>query len=154
MSQRQHTGKPAGRARAVKRSNRTTAVWIGLGLVVILAAAILILRPGQNTTQSVPAEISVSEAYQKAQAGALFVDVRTQAEWDQGHVAGSTLIPLDELPTRINELPKDRDLVVICRSGARSKEGAKILSEAGFARVSCMTGGLQAWVAAGYPLEQ
>ena len=54
---------------------------------------------------------------------------------------------------RMSELPKDKDIVVVCRSGNRSKEGTTILRDAGFARVTCMTGGLQAWAAAGYPTE-
>jgi rhodanese-related sulfurtransferase len=126
------------------------AVWIGIGLVVIFAAAVLLLRRGP----AAPPEITVAQAFEKFQAGALFVDVRTQKEWDQGHIARSILIPLEELPNRINDLPKDRDIVVICRSGVRSKQGAAILLDAGYNRVTCMNGGIQAWVSAGYPVEQ
>jgi rhodanese-related sulfurtransferase len=86
--------------------------------------------------------------------GALFVDVRTQQEWDQGHIAGSILIPLDVLQSRMGELPRDKDIVVVCKSGARSKEGTTLLRQAGFTRVTCMTGGIQAWVAAGYPVSK
>jgi rhodanese-related sulfurtransferase len=122
--------------------------WIGLGLVVIVAAAYLLLRP----KSALPSEIEATQAYEMYQKGAVFVDVRTQAEWDQGHIAQSILIPLDELQNRLNELPQDKDIVVVCRSGARSKEGATILRQAGFTRVTCMNGGIQAWVAAGYPI--
>ena len=126
------------------------ALWIGLGVLVVAAAGFLLLRP----SQALPAEVSAAQAYQKYQAGAFFLDVRTQAEWDQGHISKSVLIPLDELPNRLSEVPKDRDVVVVCRSGTRSKEGAAILRQAGYTRVTCMTGGLQAWAAAGYPVEQ
>jgi rhodanese-related sulfurtransferase len=88
------------------------------------------------------------------EAGATFVDVRTQTEWDQGHIARSLLIPLDDLPNRLSEIPRDKDIVVVCRSGTRSKEGAAVLRQAGFTRVTCLTGGIQSWVAAGYPIEQ
>ena len=54
----------------------------------------------------------------------------------------------------MNELPRDKDIVVICLSGARSKEGATLLRQAGFTRVTCMSGGIQAWVAAGYPITK
>jgi rhodanese-related sulfurtransferase len=118
--------------------------------VAIVAASFFLLKPNAGT----PADITVAQAYDKYQAGALFVDVRTQAEWNQGHIAKSVLIPLDELTSRLTELPRDRDIVVVCRSGARSKEGTTILRDAGFTRVSCMTGGLQAWTLAGHPLEQ
>jgi rhodanese-related sulfurtransferase len=132
------------------RKRNLTPLWIGIAVVVVLAAALIFLRPGST----VPNEVTAAQAYQKYRAGALFVDVRTQEEWNQGHIAKSLLIPLDELPNRLNELPKDRDLVVVCHSGVRAKEGATILRNAGFTRVSCLSGGLQAWVDAGYPIEQ
>jgi rhodanese-related sulfurtransferase len=120
-----------------------------LGIVILVAAAFLLFRP----KSTLPTEISATQAWEKYQQGAFFLDVRTQQEWDQGHIAKSTLIPLDDLQDRLSELPRDQDIVVICRSGARSKEGAAILRQAGFTRVTCMTGGLQAWVTAGYPLS-
>ncbi len=127
-----------------------TPLWIGIGAVAIIAAALLLLRPGSPALN----EITAVQAYEKYQAGALIVDVRTQEEWNQGHIAKSVLIPLDELPNRLNELPKDRDIIVVCHTGVRSKEGGTILLDAGFTRVSCLSGGLQAWLDAGYPLEQ
>ena len=125
-------------------------MWVGLGLaaLVVLAAAIL-LWP--KTTQA--AEISAGQVYQKYQQGAFFLDVRSQAEWDQVYIAKSKLIPLDELRNRLSELPRDRDILFVYLSGPRSKEGMTILQQAGFSRASCMTGGLTAWKAAGYPLE-
>jgi rhodanese-related sulfurtransferase len=126
---------------------------------VIAGLAILLLRsqagPSTNASPSqVPAsvEISPSQAYAKFQQGAFFLDVRTQQEWDQFHIQGSTLIPLDELPNRISEVPKSRDIVVVCLSGHRSLSGTAILLQAGYPRVSCLSGGLQAWIAAGYPV--
>ena len=130
------------------RTQNLIALWIGLAIIVIAVATFLLFRP----TSGLPTEISAVQAYEKYQQGAFFLDVRTQAEWDQGHIAKSNLIPLDSLQSRLNELPRNQDIVVVCRSGARSKEGAAILRQAGFTRVTCMTGGLQAWVAAGYPL--
>jgi rhodanese-related sulfurtransferase len=131
------------------RKQNLTGVWIGIGIVILAAIAFLLFRP----SGALPSEISAAQAYEKYQQGAFFLDVRTQAEWDQGHIARSTLIPLDSLQARLNELPRDQDIVVVCRSGVRSKEGSTILRQAGFTRVTCMTGGLQAWVAAGYPLS-
>jgi rhodanese-related sulfurtransferase len=153
LSKKRHeTGSTSSKAssrspRKVRKQN-LIGLWIGLGIVVLAAAAFLLFRP----KSALPTEISVAQAYEKYQQGAFFLDVRTQAEWDQGHIAKSTLIPLDDLQARLGELPRDRDIVVICRSGARSKEGAAILRQAGFTRVTCMTGGLQAWNAAGYSL--
>jgi len=117
--------------------------WISLGFVAvtIIVAAILLI----TKITGVP-HISVAQAYQKYQQGAFFLDVRSQEEWDQVHIANSTLIPLDELPN-------DRDIVVVCLSGHRSQEGVTILRKAGFSRATCMTDGLTAWKAAGHPLE-
>ena len=133
-----------------ERTKNLSGLWIGLGIVVLAAITFLLLKP----KQTLPTEISVAQAHEKYQAGALFLDVRTQEEWVQGHIAKSILIPLDELPNRLNELPRDQDIVVVCRSGARSKEGSALLRQAGFTRVTCMTGGIQAWVTAGYPIQQ
>ena len=126
-----------------------TWLWIVLGIGVIAVAAFFFFQPAESS----PTEISAAQAYQKLQQGAFFLDVRTQAEFDQGHISGSKLIPLDQLPGRLAEVPSDRDVVVICRSGVRSKEGMTILRNAGYSRAVCMTGGLIAWTVAGYSLE-
>jgi rhodanese-related sulfurtransferase len=127
-----------------------TWLWIGLGVLVVVVAGFLLFT--FKTTPSV--EISPAQAYAKYQQGALFLDVRSQEEWNQFHVKGSTLIPLNELPNRLTELPKDKDIVVVCLSGHRSQNGTAILQQAGFKRVSCLSGGLQAWMDANYPVEK
>jgi rhodanese-related sulfurtransferase len=131
------------------RKRNLTWLWVGLGVLAVVVIGFLLLRP--QTASSV--EITPAQAYAKFQQGAYFLDVRTQDEWNQGHIAGSTLIPLDELQNKLTELPRDRDMVVVCRSGVRSKEGVSILQKAGFTRVSCLSGGLLAWKAAGYPID-
>jgi rhodanese-related sulfurtransferase len=142
------TGHPSNRQRASQK-NSLTWLWIGLGIILLAVAVYLVARP----KSVLPTEISPAQAYQKYQQGAFFLDVRSQEEWIQTHIAGSTLIPLDELQNRLGDLPRDRDIVVVCLSGKRSKDGMTILQQAGFSRASCMTGGLTAWKAAGYPLE-
>jgi rhodanese-related sulfurtransferase len=124
--------------------------WGGLGIAAIVIIVVLILLIPKITGNT---HISVAQAYQKYQQDAFFLDVRSQEEWDQVHIANSTLIPLDELQNRLSELPSNRDIVVVCLSGHRSEEGVTILRNAGFSRASCMTDGLTAWKAAGYPLE-
>jgi rhodanese-related sulfurtransferase len=143
-----HKSSKMAKKRKLERPNLTW-LWVVLGLLVVAVVAFFLLQPAA----SAPSEITVAQAYEKYQQGVFFLDVRTQDEWDQMHIAKSTLIPLDELPNRLNEVPKDQDVVVICRSGVRSKEGVTVLRNAGYTRVVCMTGGLLAWKAAGYPLE-
>lgn len=143
-----HKSSRMARKRKLERPNLTW-LWVVLGLLVVAVVAFFLLQP----VASAPSEITVAQAYEKFQQEVFFLDVRSQDEWNQMHIAKSTLIPLDELPNRLNEVPKDQDVVVICRSGVRSKEGVTVLRNAGYTRVVCMTGGLLAWKAAGYPLE-
>lgn len=146
MPRNHHPSKPARQRKAARRNLTWLWVLLGIGIIAAGAYALFGLPQGQAT------QISVAQAYQKFQQGAFFLDVRTEAEWSQAHLTGSTLIPLDQLSSRLAEVPKDQDVVVICRSGARSKEGMTILRNAGYTRAVCMTGGLLAWQAAGYPL--
>ena len=143
-----HKPSKITKKRKLERPNLTW-LWVVLGLLVVAVVAFFLLQPAA----SAPTEISVAQAYEKLQQGVFFLDVRSQAEWDQAHIAKSTLIPLDELSNRLSEVPKDQDVVVVCHSGVRSKEGVTILRNAGYTRAVCMTGGLTAWKAAGYPLE-
>ena len=119
-------------------------------LVIVLAGVSLF---SQSPSASLPAEITVDEAYDKYQEGTFVLDVRTQEEWDEYHAPNTTLISLDQLPTRVDELPQDQEIVVICRSGNRSQVGRDILLDAGFDQVTSSAGGLKAWSAAGYPIE-
>ena len=66
--------------------------------------------------------------------------------------ANTTLIPLDQLASRVNEVPRDQEIVVVCRSGNRSQQGRDILLQAGFEQVTSMQGGLNEWRATGYPV--
>ena len=104
-----------------------------------------------SATEPLPAFVSVDEAYQLYQSGTFFLDVRSPEEWNDYHAPNTTLIPLEELPSRVNELPKGQPIVVVCRSGNRSQEGRDILLGAGFDATS-MTGGLNEWRDSGYPI--
>jgi rhodanese-related sulfurtransferase len=83
--------------------------------------------------------------------GAFVVDVREPQEYESGHVAGSRLVPLGVLPQRLGELPKDRTLHVICRTGNRSGHAVHVLTGAGYDAVN-VAGGTVAWSRAGRPL--
>lgn len=81
------------------------------------------------------------------------LDVRTQSEWDEGHVPGAAHIPLSELPDRLAEVPSGR-LAVICGSGHRSIIAASLLARAGHEAVVSVLGGMDAWRATEAPLER
>ncbi len=150
--------KTSRRARASRNSfsaiMRRPMVQLGVVLALVLIVFLIVTLNGAGkAVGSLPAEISVNEAYQKYSQGVFVLDVRRQDEWDAYHVANTTLITLDELPNRLSELPRDKEIVVICHSGNRSSQGRDILLNAGFTQVTSMAGGLIAWNTAGYPLE-
>jgi rhodanese-related sulfurtransferase len=110
--------------------------------------------PASEPTSAVdfPSAITAAQAAEKRDQGAFILDVREPDEWAQMHIPGATLIPLGELPDRLNEVPKDKEIVVVCRSGNRSAQGRDILLKAGFTNVASMTGGMTQWQAQGYPV--
>ncbi len=75
----------------------------------------------------------------------LVVDVREDYEWEVAHLADATHIPMATLRARVPELPRDREIVVYCRSGSRSANAAALLRSAGLTRVRNLSGGLAAW---------
>jgi phage shock protein E len=99
---------------------------------------------------SLPAEVSIDEAAVLREGGAFMLDVRQPDEWVEFHMPGSTLIPLDQLESRLDEVPRDQEVVVVCRSGNRSQVGRDILLDGGFDQVTSMAGGLKGWQTAGY----
>ena len=154
MSRKHHrstqpSAAPASHLRHKTQKRNMAWLWVSLVALLVALVGILLLSPKIPTS----VEITPAQAYVKFQQGAFFLDVRSQEEWDQFHIAGSILIPLDQLQNQLSELPKDQDIVVVCLSGHRSQSGTTILQQAGFPHVSCLSGGLQAWNAAGYPVE-
>lgn len=134
-----------------RKKNNNLLLW-GMAALFVLALSVVWSRwQATNESASYPQQISVQEALAKRDSGAFILDVRQPEEWNEFHVPGSTLIPLGELASRVDELPQDQEIVVVCRSGNRSEQGRDILLDAGFSRVTSMTGGLTEWRAAGYP---
>ncbi len=86
----------------------------------------------------------------------LVLDVREPEEFvgPLGHVPGARLLPLGELPARIDSLPVDRPIVTVCRTGARSAQAAVLLQRAGIERVANLAGGMVRWVAQRYPIDR
>ena len=76
----------------------------------------------------------------------LVVDVREPNEYQINRIAGSVLIPLGELPRRHAELPRDRDIVMQCKVGARSAKAMDFLKSVGFTRVQNLRGGILDWI--------
>jgi len=87
----------------------------------------------------------VAEKLAKSPATVVLLDVREPSERDQAVIEPSLHIPMGEVPERIDELPKDRELVVYCHGGFRSAMIAGFLESRGFPSVANMTGGIDAW---------
>jgi rhodanese-related sulfurtransferase len=139
----------SGLSATLRRPIVQVGILIAVGLIIFLIASL----GGEqaNNSGALPVSVSVDEAYQMYQDGTFVLDVRTPEEWNEFHAPNTTLIPLDELASRVNELPKDQPIVVVCRSGNRSQAGRDILTQAGFEATS-MTGGLNEWRSSGHPV--
>ena len=98
-------------------------------------------------------EIDVAELARRREEGAFVLDVRNESEYVTGHVPGAVLIPLDELGGRMGELPGGQQLLVICRSGARSATAVEALRGAGYDATN-VSGGTLDWLEAGYDVVE
>ena len=96
-------------------------------------------------------EVDVAQAQQRLDAGARLLDVREADEWATGHAGAAQWIPMGQIATRRDEVPNDRVVVVVCRSGGRSGKVTQALVEAGYDAVN-LAGGMQAWQAEGHPV--
>lgn len=96
-------------------------------------------------------EIDVEMLADLHAAGASILDVREVDEYESGHVPGAVLIPLGEVTDRVSEVPADRSVYVICRSGARSMRAAEWLVDQGIDATN-IAGGTLAWVESGRPI--
>lgn len=89
--------------------------------------------------------ITNGEIIDRAANGGIILDVREEAEYAFGHIKGSKSVPMDELEDRLDELNKDQEIYVICRTGIRSKFAALKLSEKGFTKVYNVLPGMSSW---------
>lgn len=103
-----------------------------------------------NDTQEVE-EIDAHAAVDLVAEGAVLLDVRELDEWEAGRAPVARHIPLGELESRHTELPLDRTIVCVCRSGGRSAYAAAALGAAGY-DVRNLTGGMRAWRDADLPV--
>jgi len=99
-----------------------------------------------------PREVSREKAQELIAQGAQLVDVRAEHEWEAGRIEGAKHLPLAELSERVDEIEKDRPVVLYCRGGNRSTMAAAALAEAGFDAAK-LDEGVVGWSEAGLPLE-
>ncbi|HNP71604.1 MAG TPA: rhodanese-like domain-containing protein [Kouleothrix sp.] len=103
-----------------------------------------------------PSQVTPEDVQSRQAAGEkLFIlDVREPAEYAEGHIAGSKLMPLSQISQRSAGLPREQPIVVVCHSGSRSGVAQSVLKRAGFTNVLNMRGGMLAWARSGLPVKR
>lgn len=86
--------------------------------------------------------------------GAVIVDVREPDEWADARIPGAIHIPLGQIPDRVEEIPRDRPVILQCHSGNRSSSATRALLALGRTNVHNLEGGISDWAAAGLPIER
>ena len=127
-------------------------------IIVISLVAVLAVLAAFNTQDLFRSDnygdVTVNEAWDLIQSepGLVILDVRTQPEYDEGHIEGAILIPVAELPDRLDELSKGDEILVYCRSGNRSATAVGIMEENGFSKIYHMNQGMNGWLSEGLPV--
>lgn len=157
-SKQNRTDHPANKAKGKHAEGKKQMiplwVWALSVIAVIVGGYLLVKSLGQQEpgVSGLPLETSVDEAAKLDQEEWFFLDVREPSEWEEAHIPYATLIPLGELTARLSEIPKDQNVIVVCRSGNRSAVGRDLLLNSGFSNVTSMAGGVSTWQAKGYPI--
>jgi rhodanese-related sulfurtransferase len=121
--------------------------------VIALFASVLLLAGCSSSSSAM--DLSVSEFSSKiTETGIITLDVRTPGEFNEGHIEGSKLIDFQSgnFESEIATLDKSKTYAVYCRSGSRSGQAVKIMSDAGFTNLYNLDGGVIDWANAGLPL--
>jgi len=101
-----------------------------------------------------PDNVTPQQAQAKQREGALVLDVREPYEWREGHIPGAKLMPLGTLGARLFELDRNKEIVVVCRSGNRSAMAVRLLKSQGFDQAHNLAGGMIAWAQARLPVTR
>ena len=131
-------------------NNIRTSIFYILIIFILLGASLAACttKPAAGTLI-----VGAPDAYQLYQDDVFVLDVRTPEEYQESHLPGATLIPLDQLGARYGELPQNETILVYCRSGNRSLEAVYLLENAGFNRVHSLDRGIKNWIQHGYEVE-
>lgn len=128
----------------------------GCGAAAAPAQAPLAAEAAAPVTEalSLPVEIDAAQLNEIRNRDDVYVlDVREDWEFQSGHVPEANWIPLGELSSRLSEIPADKTVVAVCRSGNRSGQATQLLRQAGFDAHN-MVGGMNSWSSQGFSVEQ
>jgi rhodanese-related sulfurtransferase len=139
--------------------------------LVVIAATILASTasiadqagPAPSQPASAPAAAGASlpsispqallERQAKGDASVFVLDVRTPQEFAAGHVPGAVNVPYDQVASQLAQIPKDKDVVLYCKSGRRAGLAADVLAANGYTKLEHLQGDIQAWLQDGRPVE-
>jgi phage shock protein E len=123
---------------------------LALGLVAAFAVSFAAFADGELAPLSQDAYLALAKSGEQAP---FVLDVRAPEEFVTGHVPGAVNIPYDEVAARLAEVPKDKDVVLYCRSGRRAGMAAEVLAANGYTRLKHLEGDMPAWIEKGRPVE-
>jgi rhodanese-related sulfurtransferase len=138
----------------VTRMNRKKLLVLTLGIIIAVSAVIIYYTQTQLPSTTISyGDVTVEEAKSliESNSSLLIIDVRTREEYDSGHIEGAILIPVNELEDRLDELSKEEELLIYCRTGNRSSNSVNILNANGYTKIFHLKDGITAWIQAGYP---
>ncbi len=142
--------------------NKQNLTYLVLFFVILGVVLVFVSKP--ETSPQGFETVSVDEAREMLEKDDFFLlDVRTPVEFNESHIEGAVLIPLENgygsnlgpdqlLEAQINEVPKGEKVLVYCRTGRRSAVASQMLEDAGYTDVYNMGGGISEWIEAGYPV--
>jgi hydroxyacylglutathione hydrolase len=129
----------------------------GIGLDCVVgyfgSEVVDVWRGSQGQVQTIPSLTLADISARQQSRDGVVLDVRAEGEWSAGHIPGSLNLPLGNLEQRLDEIPRDRNLIVHCQTGARASMAASLLRARGFPDVRVFPGGFAEWRAAGLPVE-
>ena len=132
-------------------SKRTSIIMLAVVAVIAVLAA---FNTQDFFRRDNYADVTVNEAWELIQSEPELVvlDVRTQTEYDDGHIEGAINIPVEEIADRLSELSADDDILVYCRTGNHSGTAVRIMEENGFSKIYHMHEGISTWVSEDLPV--
>jgi len=134
--------------------NRKKLLVLTLGIIIAVSAVMIYYTQIQLTSTTISyGDVTVEEAKSliESDSSLIILDVRTREEYDSGHIEGTILIPVSELEDRLDEISKEEELLIYCRTGNRSSNSVNILKANGYTKIFHMNDGIIAWIQAGYP---
>jgi rhodanese-related sulfurtransferase len=141
---------PAKKASAKNSSMKKALPWIIVGVVVVVIG-ILLFKPSANSDGAGFRNVDSAGLLEAQKNGAEIVDVRTQGEYEMGHIKGAVNVPVDQLQSTAQSWDRNADYVLYCASGERSAAGQNAMQSMGFKSVANLTGGIASWSG---PLEK